>query len=321
MANEYVGELNYAAACIESTWGTLPGSPSWVQIPYLGYGVTMNSVMRQSPTFVGVMQEKHNQYVQGMPAGSITMPLFGWWPANASKSHMGWMFDWLHNNSLETMAKPSRSWFLAEGPNIANKIHTGLRVNSFTLSGSAGSPVTLAVEVMGYDEIGMDDATARADTAPTLVTDRSKLTEVIFEDSTLTIGGSGTDFKAFSIKTSFNHTVGWEASTRPQLLLAKKVVTDVNLTIRKNSDTYDAYNRCATGDTFEVASTLNLKGLHRGTGTGGTNWTNLLLTFNRLSLLKPATEGGNDLQYQNLSFKALKPDSSSASYSYATSET
>lgn len=319
MANEFVGELNYASACIESNWGELPGSPSWVQIPVLSYGVQMNSEMRQSPTFVGTLQEKHNQVFRGMPAGPISMPMFGWWPANASKSHMGWMMDWIHNNALETMARPPRSWFWAEGPDIANKIHTGLRVNAFTLAGSAGSPVTLNVETMGYDEIGMDDGSNRADSAPSLVTDRKKLSEVIFEDCSLTIGGSATPMKAFSVRTAFGLTVGWENNTRPQLLLAKKLVTDVSFTIRKNSDTWDAYNRLT--DNTEVAAVLTLKGLHRGTGTGGTNWTNLAITFNRLSLVKPTTEGGNDLQYQPLNFKALKPDSSSASYSYATSET
>lgn len=317
MANEFVGELNYLSAISEVTWGTLPDTPTYIHLPCLSYGVKMGAEMRQSPTFVGNLQEKHNQVFRGMPAGSISMPLFGWFPANASMSQMQYMLAWAHNNALETMARPSKSCFWAEGPNVANKIHTGLRVGSFTISGSAGSPVTLSLDLMGYDEIGMDDATDRADTAPTLPTDRKKLSEVLFEDCSLSLAGSATQMKAFSLKTTFNLVTEYNNSHRPSLILAKKVTTDFACTILKNADTWDAYNRGT--DNTEIAGSLVLKGLHRGDGATG-NFTLATLTFNRLSLVSPATEGGQDVQYHNLSFKALKPDSSSASYSYAMSE-
>lgn len=317
MANEFVGELSYLSLCTESTWGVLPGSPSWVQVPVLSYGVRMGAEMRQSPTFTGVLEEKHNQVFRGMPSGSIQMPLYGWHPANASMSQMQWMLAWIHNNALNTIARPSKSCFWAEGPNIANKIHTGLRCGSFTIAGSAGSPVTLTVDLMGYDELGMDSAGNEADTAPTLVTDREKLLEVLFEDCSLTLGGTGTGMKAFSVRTNFNYSVEYNNSHRPSLILAKKTTTDVAFTILKNSDTWDAYNRGTTNT--ETTAALVLKGLHNGTGATG-DWTLATLPFNRLSLVTPPTEGGQDIQYQNLQFKALKPDSSSASYSYAMSE-
>lgn len=318
MANEFVGELSYLSMISEVTWGTLPGTPSYAQIPCLSYGVKMGAEMRQTPSYVGVLEEKHQQVVRGMPAGSISMPLFGWWPANAgSMSQMQYMLAWIHGNSLNSLTRNSKSCFWAEGPNIANKIHTGLRCNSFTIAGSAGGPVTLTVELMGYDEIGMDDGTDRADTAPSLVTDRKKLSEVLFEDCSLTLGGSGTQMKAFSIRTQFGLVTEYNNAHRPSLMLAKKTTTDVNFTILKNADTWDAYNRGT--DNTETTAALVLKGLHRGDGGTG-NYTLATLTFNRLSLVSPATEGGKDVQYHNLAFKALKPDSSSASYSYAMSE-
>ena len=317
MANEFVGELSYLSMCTESAWGELPGTPTWVQLPCLSYGVKMGAEMRQTPSYVGVLEDKHNQVFRGMPSGPITMPLFGWHPANASMSQMQWLLAWMHNNALNTVARNSKSAFWAEGPNIANKIHTGLRCAGFTIAGSAGSPVTLSIDTLGYDEIGMDDGSARADTAPTLVTDREKLVEVLFEDCSLTLGGSATLMKAFSLRTQFQMVTEYNNAHRPSLILAKKTVTDFSVTIVKNSDTWDAYNRGTTNT--ETTAVLNLKGLHNGTGGSG-SWTNAALTFNRLSLISPPTEGGKDIQYQNLQFKALKPDSSDASYSYALTE-
>jgi len=318
MTNPIIGEFNYLAACTESTWGTLPGSPSWVFLPCLSYGVKLNTERRQSPVQVGVMQEKHNQTVFGSTGGTITMPLYGWWPANSgSISQMQWILAWAMGTNLESKTRASKSLFWAEGPDIANKIHTGSVVGSWTLSGAAGSPVTMSLDIMGYDEIGMDDATNRADTAPTIPTDMNQLTEVLFEDTTLTLGGSSTEIKAFTIKQNFNLTVGREAANRPSFIVPKKVVTDVAFTIRKTADTWDQYNRDT--DEVETTASLAIKGLHRGTGSTG-DYTVATIAFNRLSLMAPATEGGKDAQYLNVGFRALKPDSSSASMAYTMSE-
>ena len=125
--------------------------------------------------------------------------------------------------------------------------------------------------------------------------------------------------KAFTIKGNFNLAIGREDSKRPTFIIGKKSVIDVNLTIRKTADTWDAYNR-TTDDETETTAALALKGLHRGDGTGGTDWAIATLTFNRLNLQNAPTEGGKDLQYLNLAFSALKPDSSSNAMTYAITE-
>lgn len=321
MTNPILGELSYLAACIESTWGTLPGSPTWVQLPVASYGVKQKQERRKSNTFVGVMQDKHYQTVYGMPSGSITTPLFGWWPANASMSQMEFWLTFILSTSgsaLESQTRPPRSFFWAEGPNTTNRIHTGCVCGGYTISGSAGGSIVLQVDISGYDEIGMDDATARADTAPTLVTDRKKLTEVIFEDSALTLSGGSTEMKAFSLKGNFNLKIGREDSSKPTFIIGGHVNHTLNLTVRKTADTWQENNRNTDG--YETTAALVLKGLHRGTGTGGTDWTLATLTFNRLSLTDDPTEGGKDPLYQNLAFECLKPDSSSHSITWAMSE-
>lgn len=322
MTNPILGELSYLSACTESSWGTLPGSPSWVPLPVLTYGVRFNTERRKSAAFVGVLEEKHSQAIWGMPSGQISTPLYGWHPENASMSQMQWLLAFMLGSSgtgLESTTRPPRAFFWAEGPNTSNKIHTGMVCGGFTLSGSAGGAVQLQIDVSGYDEIGMDSAGNEADTAPTIPADRRKLTEVLFEDCALTLGGSATTMKSFSIKGNFNLAIGREDSHRPTFMIGKKSVIDASFTIRKTDDTWDAFNR-TTDNEVETTAALVLKGLHRGDGTGGTDWTVATLSFSRLNLQNAPTEGGMDLQYLNLAFSALKPDSSSNSLTYAITE-
>lgn len=312
MSGEYVGSKNYALFVPEVTWGTNPGS--MVHIPVRKYGVKMAMEHFQTPNFVGLLQAKHGQKKRGLPTGSIEMGVFGWTPSGASKSLMEYMLDWLVGASLEAMETPSCSWFWAEGPNKANKVHTGMRVSGFSLSGGDGQPVTLSVNTSGQDQ----DDNSGAGSASALPSSREKIVEALSEDCSLTIGGSSLPVKGWTWSVERQMAVSYEGNKRPQLLLAKSFRSTLTIIPRKTADTWDA--RENTDSDYETTGVLNIQALHNGTGTGGTSYTKAAITFNRLQLQSAGDEGGDDIQYQPLEFLALKPDTSSATLSYAITE-
>lgn len=314
MANEILGTLSHLHLVTESTWGTLPGSPTYIFCPVDEYSVRMRTQNRQANPYVGLFQRKHNQPYRGMPSGNLNTSLYGWRPAG-SVSLAQFLVDWAFGNH-ETGALPSKSAEWAEGPNTANKRHLGLRVNSATIQGSDESGVVgIQMELMGKDEAG-DDVVTSAQTIPT---DMEKLVEYQFADATFAIAGSAISLKSFSLQVQHGLRAEYLNATRPGLLLKTQRVTTLKMVPVKNNDTYDAMRRAVTIQEF--TSQLVLKGLHNGTGGVGTNYDVLTIDVNRASFTDSENQGGkDDILFHQLNMVCLKPDSSSNDLTLTWSE-
>lgn len=310
----YVGEKNYLALSSEATWGTKDGSPVYVHTPVETYTPKMRWEKKLARPMVGLTQPKHGQKTRGMVSGQITCPLYGWVPGSPSitTSIAEYLIAWCM--SMNSLDRPSKTCEFARGPNIANKRHLGMRVFGWTLAGS-GDSVSLTLDVAGKDEVGNSTFT----TAQTLPNDREGLLEMIFPGSTISLGGTNTEFKSFNLAVKYKQALEYNASTRPSILRSAGVESAVlSCAIEEVDDTYQGYNRDSAE--LETAIVLAIKGLHNGTGTGGTNYTVGTFTMARAQLIDPGEDDSREIPYNNLSFNLLKPDSSSDLISVAWTE-
>jgi hypothetical protein len=302
---------SYLAIAAETTWGTTPGSPSYYHVPVTSYAVKMKRDRRKSRPFVGLLQAKHAKSFRGMPAGQLQTGLYGFKPGSASTSIMQMLIDWAMSEP-ETVDKISKLAEWAVGPNVANFRHNGLRVNSWTIEGSADSgTVTISLDLMGKTESALA-------TAQTIPADRELCVEMEFTDCTFALGGVAQQLRSFQWQGQNALASTYLGSTSPTYLSAGDLTETLNFTIMKPDDTYTAYNRAFTE--AEMTGQIVLKGLHNGTGTVSTNYTVLTVDFNRLSFIEPADSSSNALIEEGLSFDVLKPDSSSAAKTLTYSE-
>jgi hypothetical protein len=310
MANEILGAKSYLTLETESTWGTTPDS-EWVHLPVMDYGVKFVPERRNATPMLGVRQRKHGKNYRGMPSGSLQTSLFGAVDAGPGISLAEYLTTWAFA-SPESVDLPSKSAIWAEGPDVANKIHKGLRVNQATMSGSDDTGfIQVDLELMGKTE-------ANHATAETLPDDREKIQEFEFFDATLSIFGGAVAFKSFQWQVQNNLEVNYLNSFNPSLLTAGQRIESLNVVLIKNADTYDAYRRLST--VTETTATLVLRGLHNGTGATGTH-TVLTITFNRLSYVNHDDQRGiSQLTKIPLQFDLLKPDSASNAVTLAYSE-
>lgn len=314
MANEILGARSYLCLASEDVWGSNPmgaaGSGSnasgsaqdYMHIPVNSYGVKFVPQNRQSNPFIGILQKKHSTNFRGMPSGSIALPFYGWRADNMGKSIAQFLMEWGFQNHEDT-TPPSMSAIWAEGPDVSNKVHTGLRVTSATLAGQDDSgEVSLNFEVMGKDEDTLG-------TMPSLPVDREKLIEARFADVTLTLGGSTVNIKDFQWQVQQQLIVEYLNSYTPSLILKTQHIETFQCTLIKNSATYDIYRRL-TSDT-ELAATLVVKALHNGSGTTG-NYSQVSVSLPRMHFLNSDDQiSPTELARQPLQFVVLKPDSSS----------
>lgn len=310
-----VGAKNHLTLVNEATWGTFPGSPAYVHVPVPSYGVRFQPVNRQARPHVGLLQRKHNRNVKGWPAGPIPFQLYGWQPEGLGMSLAQYLMTWAFSNP-ETLDLPSKAAEWAEGPNVANKRHLGLRVNSATLEGSEDNGISLSVEVIGRDELGQSTVT----TAQTLPNSRSRLVEFLFEDTICELNGDEIPIGSFSWSLNRALAVRTYNSKRPQVMRATDYKSSLSLTRPKESDVWDAALRALDPDD-ENTVTLTLKGLHLGTGTVDTAWTQLVIDFPLLSLVSNETQGGIEgLHDSALAFEVLKPDTADNSVAMTWSD-
>lgn len=309
MANEIHGEKSYLFIAPEATWGTAPGSPGYIFLPVTSYGVALQKERRNAQPFVGLRQRKHGRSYRGMPSGQLVAPLFGWFPGSGTSTSasdeslaehlMQWAFA--HHESVDL---PSKLAEWAEGPDVANKRHLGLRVNGATLEGSAGAGnVSLTLDLMGKSEVNFT-------TAQTIPNDMERIVEFDYSDCSFTIGGASIALESFRLQVAHNLTPTYLNSTAPSHLAAGQRVLSVQFVPVKNSKTYDDYHRLFTETELEL--TITMKGLHNGTGGAGTNYTQCVITLPRCAFVN--TEDNRniaDLMRQPLNFDVLKPDSSS----------
>lgn len=311
-----VGAESYLHLTDETNWGQSSGSGSGTAgtpffIGAVSYGVRVQPLKRKPNTYVGLHQRKGGSKIYGANvSGQLVTPLYSYIPTGQTLAIARKLMDWAFLDfEAEEPASKTAEW--AEGPNVANKRHTGLRVNQATLTGSADSgDIQLSLDLIGQQEMGGFTATAIPD-------DLEKLEDMQFTDCTFTLEGSTVQASAFTQTLSRN--------LQPQRLndfwitsLCGAVRDEtVQFVIPKNNATYDVRNRLTT-DT-EVTGQFTMQGLHNGTGGTG-NYTKLNRAFGRLRFLSQEQSGDFGIQMQALTFEVLKPDTSSASYTDTWSE-
>lgn len=299
----------------ESAWGTTPGTPTYVHVPHTGYGVQLRNERRTPAMYTGLRQQKGGRTFRGMPSGQLALPLFAWRPTGLTVSLAQWLLDWgfadaggtLH----ETLTLPSKGAEYSEGPNIANKRHTGLRVGTTTLSGGDGGPVAVTLDLMGKDEVG-------GFTAQAIPADQEELTEFEFTDATFQIdnGAGGAlvtlPIESFQLTVANNLVSQYVGSRRPTLIVPGARVTTFQVTPKKDDDTWDGRRRTITNAGAEPSyvAKLTLMGLHKGTGTALTNWTRVVIDLPMLKYVSHDDQRGRDeVPGLPLQFEAKKPDS------------
>jgi len=304
MANEIMKVKSYASLYSESTWGTKPGSPAYLDVPVLSCGIKFNRSMIEVPAFTGLLTGKHAEPKSGMPQGGLSLPLFGWIDGNVSMSPMQYILDWIFGDpeATETASK-GLQW--AEGPDVANKEWNGLRINSATIQGSADSGfVEAALDLQGQSESAL--VTARA-----IPASRNKMYLPLFRNCTFSIGGVAIPMAQFSIQVQRGLKATYLNNFTPLHLRAHQNVIVVQVTPVKNAATYDVLRRASSAT--EVALQLTMKALHNGTGTGGTNYTVGTLDWARAVFMDADEEGGReDLAMQPLHYNVKKSDDSTA---------
>lgn len=312
MANEILGAKKFLVLYNEATWSTKPGSPTYVHVPVTEYNVRFKPQNRQANPYIGLFERKHSKNFRGMPSGNLNCALYGWQHSGISQSLMQYLLDWAFGDH-ESQAPASKGAQWAEGPNVANKEHNGLRINGATLQGTDESGVVeLSLDLQGATESALGSAQS-------LPNNRNKILDCEFKDVTASIGGSPVAIKQFQVQVQNGLKVEYLNSFTPSLLLKSQRVVTVQMTLVKNADTYDAYRRASTAT--EVALQLVIKGLHNGTGTVATDYTVATLDFARASIVDVDEQGGKeDIATQPINFVALKPDSSSHDLEIAYSE-
>lgn len=313
MANEYTGARKYLTLYTETTWGTKPGSPTYYHLPVNEYNVVFKPENRQANPYTGIYGRKHSKNFRGMPSGTLAAALHGYIPTGGAVSLMQYLLDWgLGDHEANALAAKGAQWFEDAA---ADKEHNGLRVNGVTLQGSDDSGFfDINLDLMGKTEAG--DGTYSAQALPD---DRERIVDCEFADSTLSIGGSTVAYKSATLQVQNGLKVEYLNSFTPSLLLKTQRVATFQCVLVKNADTYDILRRATTSS--ESAIVWTIKGLHNGTGTGGTSYTQAAITMARCSFVNADEQGGKeDIMKQQLSYAVLKPDSSSTDISIAYSE-
>lgn len=267
MANEIVGFKSHLALYSESEWGTKPETPVYVHCPVDDYSVRFRPENRQSQPFVGLRQRKHNRNFRGMPSGPLSCSLYGAEAESSLNVSLAqYLLDWAFSDP-ETLALPSKGAQWAEGPNVANKEHNGLRVNQATLQGSSDSGVvSLALDLQGKTE-------ATLETAQTLPVDRNKLIEFEFPDITFELGNVGGALSeiaidSFQIVRANNLQVKYLGSRNPVHITPGLCTETWQFSLVKNAATWDVVRRTLS-TSAERHLRLTIKGLHNDTLASG----------------------------------------------------
>jgi hypothetical protein len=318
-----IGAQRYLVLCDETTWGTVPGSPTWVNVPVTSYGVLFQQQNRQADTFVGVFPKLHSSNYRGMPQGTLAAPLFGW-HGEGSVSLAQLLVDWAFGDpGTQDLRSKAAQW---AGPNVDNKQHSGLRVNQGTISGSEDNGgISISLELQGKAEVGQSTVS----TSQALPTSRHRNTEFEFVDAGFEIddgaGGSlaALNIKNFNLQIQNGLKVEYLNSSVPSLLVRTTEAITFSCEIIKTSDTYDTFRRMVGGTNSETdfVGQLTLKGLHNGTGAADTNWNQVVIALNRMALVNPTeNQGLRDVNSQVLNFTCLKPDTASNPLTFTWSD-
>ena len=285
-----IGEEKFLRFCDEATWATMPGSPTWVDMPVSDFNMRFKPKRRNAQARIGLYQRKYGANVSGHPSGNLVTPLYGF---GGSPSLAQKMMEW---GFLDQEVRHPRSkiiqWICAGHDD--DKTFLGCRVNSATLAGSEAG-IVLTLDLIGQS---VSNAAVYGVSAPN---DRKKCIEFLFEDSTLTLGGTPVKYSQFQWGVQKNLDVIYQNSKKPTSMPKQSFMETFSVTPLKSDATWDAL-RDALGMT-EVAGVLTLVG---DDGAGAT--VILTVTFGRLSLIDVDEQGGIGHLNQPLTFDVLKPD-------------
>lgn len=304
------GALSYLTLAKESTWGT--AGTNKFHVPVEDYSVKFNAENRQSNLFSGIHQRKYSRNFRGMPAGGMSLPLFSYWvntdgSAGADESIAQVLLEWAFS-SLDGTFTNAMTGEWAEGPDTSNLQHTGLRVNSFTLTGddSTGS-IICTLDLMGKAETTFATALALED-------DREKFSEFLFADQTLTVDAGAVNPSNWTLTANFGQSAKYLGAANPTYLNRTQCVIDFAFTVLKTDDTYPAFHRAVTTDK-DLDIQIALVGSHNGTGTSGTN-TTLTIDLPQCRMINPDSGRVQDLIPETIQTHVLKPDTSEDSIQF-----
>lgn len=325
MSNEVLGAKSFLCLAMESTWGT--EGDEYVYTPVSQYGVEYQPETRQSRPYLGLMQEKYSKNFRGMPSGQLVTELFGYEPtplSGTTSSDLGislaeYLLDWGMVDEAGTIHEavelPSMSAEWAEGPDVTNMEHLGLRVNQATLAGQDGGPLQLTYDLMGKSE-------AAVGSARTIPTDHEEIASTAFEfcDTVFNLndgaGGANEALPIESLQLQVNHglQVKYNNESAPSLILATRRTVTLQVTIDKDASLHDVDRRGLGVTNF--TGELIIQGLNNGTGAAA--WTIGTITFPKLVYVNHQDQRNRDaIVTQPLQFHVQKPDSSSLDMSIA----
>jgi hypothetical protein len=300
------GNESFLTLVDEVTWGDYPDPEDVVEIhvPVDVYDVEQINENRAAQPYVGERQRYHTRNHRGMPQGPTTSMLFGWRQAGQTKSLAQHLIEFgFAGPNTRFRSSKSGNWY--EGGGVSSQRHCGLRVNQATLAGQSGGALTIALDLLGRIQYGSDVVGA----APAIPFDRKKLIEFDFSDVVLDLAGqNGVDFGGFSLVTNHNLEVDYFNSKIPMTMPAGDTIETLQLEIPKTSNIWDETIR-AIDEGEEVAASLRMKGLHRGTGEEDTEWCQITAALGRLALTGAKTGRGRNILRQPLQFNILKPQS------------
>lgn len=305
------GNLHYTA-WDESTWGTKPGSPTYFFLPLNECGIRLNRKRRTNTPYFGQFGKKHGKTTSGMPQGNIGGALHAYHPAGLSKSVAQWLLE-------KAFSNPASNDLLsfgienAQGPDLSNKQWNGLRMNTFTLTGSEDDDsVMWTADVMGRTEVSPE-------TAQTVPVDLEKFLEFEFPDVTLSVADSSDgveiDMQSFQLVRSNGLRPAYVGNRSPRHLKRTVRGTTFQAVILKNSDTYDEAERLFVGGDpdAEYDLTLTLRGLHNGSAAN--DYTTIEILMARCQLVTPEDQHAvEDYSRTTLNFECMKPDTSDADF-------
>ena len=298
MANFAVWQ-KYLHLAKETTWGTLPGSPTYVHIPFATYDVKVRPEASQADLFTGLRLRRHNRIAKATLTGSLQCPLFSYHDDGMSVAErlIGWLISAPDNVDLDSHVAEIHD------ADADNKRHLGLRPASGTISGSSDSGVIdLSLQLEGKQEIGGITSQALDPASP-------RPTEFLFKDATFTVNSIAVQLQSFEISISNNAQVYHNNSYWPSLISAGVREITFAFSIFKTDDTFDVMRRTPPGD---GSAQLVLLGAHDGTGPPATNFTRITIDLSRLAFVDATESGGlNDLQSQDLDYVVLKPTNAS----------
>lgn len=284
-----VGEERFLKLGDESVaWSTVAGT--FYDCPVNDFTVAFKPKRRNGQARTGNYQQRYAANVSGHCAGNLVTPLYGF--ANLAQTLMTWGFTDQEN---KFPLSKSAQWVYVNHED--DKSFVGLRVNSATLAGSE-SGIILTLELIGKS------VTNGAVSGAAPPNSRNRLVEFLFEDCTVSLGGTAIPISAFSWTVQKNLSPIYHNS--PSLISLPKTSfkETFSVTPLKEDATYDAL-RDALGMP-ELAGNLTVKG-----GDNAGHVVTCSVAFPRLSLIDSTESGGIAVVENPLTFDVLKPDSSS----------